>query len=134
MKLAIRISIMLTMILIVFRFNGDALSYTITPYWANMNSITLDLYFDGANSMSSAVVTKINGVTTLLSGTLTVYRKSGSSWVTVGSASNNSTSTLAIVYSFNATSGVQYKASLTVYAYSATGSESETVTKIGTCP
>jgi hypothetical protein len=134
MKRVTSISIVLIMILVIFRFNGDALDYTITPYWANMNSITLGLYFDGSNSIATAAVTKINGVTTLLSGTLTVYRKSGSSWVTVGSASNMSTTNLSIVYGFSATSGVEYKATLTVYAYSASGSESETTSKTGTCP
>lgn len=134
MKKTAKVSLVIIMILVVFSISSEALSYTITPYWANMNSITMDIYFSGANSIASALVEKVGGVTTLLSGSLTLYRKSGTDWIYVSSTSSASTRTLALTIGFSATSGVQYKSVLNVTAYSATGSESETVTKISTCP
>ena len=65
---------------------------------------------------------------------MTVYKKVGSNWIYVASNSDTSARALSIDVEFDAVSGVTYKAVAEVTAYSVSGSEPATSSKIATCP
>ena len=74
------------------------------------------------------------GFFTKIEGTITVYKKVGNKWIYVASNSDSSTRTLSVDVEFDAVSGVTYKAVAEVTAYSSSGSEPATSSKIATCP
>lgn len=104
------------------------------PCWAYMSVIEVDVNFSGTNGTATASISRINGVTTLLEGTLTVYKKVGTEWEEVDSVSNSSTRLLCLELDFDAVSGTTYKAEVEVTAYGSSGSESDSVSKAKTCP
>ncbi len=106
----------------------------IIPYWDYMDSIEVSVNFSGSEGCATATITRVFGVTTLLEATMTVYRQVGSSWVYVDSVSDSSTRTLGMDLYFDAISGATYKAVLDVTAHGSGGSESDSVSKISTCP
>lgn len=106
----------------------------ITPHWAYMNSIEVDVNFSGTTGTATAAISRIYGVTTLLEGTLTVYEKVGTKWVEVDSVSDSSTRILCLEFEFDADSGTTYKAELEITAYGSNNSESDTVSKTKKCP
>ena len=106
----------------------------ITPYWVYMDSIDVDVNFSGTTGTATLLVGRIFQQTTKLEGTLTVYKQVGNSWVYVDSQDGESTRALSIEFTFNAESGVTYKAVADVTAYGASGDESDSASKIKTCP
>lgn len=106
----------------------------ITPYWVYMDSIDVDVNFSGTTGTATLLVGRIFQQTTKLEGTLTVYKQVGNSWVYVDSQNGESTRALSIEFTFNAESGVTYKAVADVTAYGASGDESDSASKIKTCP
>lgn len=106
----------------------------IAPCWNYMDQLDVELTFSGTSGTAEGSVNRIFGVTTQLSGTLTVYKKVGSSWVYVDSITSSSTRTLNIELPFSATKNVQYKAVFSVTAYGNGGSESDSVSTTKTCP
>ena len=96
----------------------------IAPYWNYMEAV--DIEFNFLNSTANLLVERRSQVTTKIEGTLTVYKKVGNTWVYVASNSDSSTRTLSV--------DVEYKAVAEVTAYSASGSEPATNSKIATCP
>ena len=103
---------------------------SIQPYWAYMNVVQPDMSFSGTTGTATVTVSRIFGVTTLLEGTLTVYKQSGNDWIYVDSTEGSSTRSLNLTLPFQAVKGATYKAVLDVTAYSSTDSESDTVSKI----
>ena len=107
----------------------------ITPNWAYMNSIDVNIDFSSGTGTAQVDVTRIALVTKSLNVTLTVYKKVGSSWVQIGSISDSSTRTIRVELDFDAESGVTYKAVADVTAYGTSGgSESDTVSRTEICP
>ena len=101
-------------------------STEIMPLWDNVNRISMGFGFgDGAGDVSARII-KYSHVTRI-EGTIKLYWNNNGQWVYIDEVTNSSTSTLLIVnMSFPATEGVQYKAVLTVTAYSSSGNETIT--------
>ena len=99
-----------------------------------MSDIEVNVNFSGTAGTAIATISRINGVTTLLEGTLTVYEKVGTRWVEVDSVSDSSTRLLCLELDFDAESGTTYKAEVEVTAHGSSGSESDSVSKTKTCP
>ena len=90
--------------------------------------------FDGTDGNAKGTVLGKSG-TTSISGTLTVYRQSGSSWIYVGSTSGTSSTTkLTLDCDFSAVSGVNYKSVYEVVVTINGIEEPETKTTYNTCP
>ena len=106
----------------------------IAPCWDYMEQMEVELTFSGTSGKAEGSVNRIFGVTTQLSGTLTVYKKVGTSWVYVSSTTSSSTRTLSVHLPFSATKNVEYKAVFSVTAYGNDGSESDSVSTTKTCP
>lgn len=106
----------------------------VMPCWEYINSIDLDLNFYGTDGLASLTITRVAGVTTSLEATLTVYEKVGTEWVVVTSDSTSSSRSIFLEISFDAESGVTYKAEVSVTAYGPGGSETETTSDTETCP
>ena len=104
----------------------------VAPQWEYIDSITVDIEF--SDSTATVTVTRRNQTVTKLEGTLTVYKKVGSNWIYVASNSDTSARALSIDVEFAPVSGVTYKAVAEVTAYSSSGSEPATNSKIATCP
>ena len=106
----------------------------ITPFWVNIDSITLTITFNGSTSFTRGLITRQSGVT-LMEGTITLYKYVNSQWVYVNQWSGSSTgNSLIITGYFSCISGIEYKSVLNVTAYRGTAAESETVTTYKTCP
>ena len=68
----------------------------IEPQWVNILNMTNVFNFNGINGTSTATVVAKSGATQV-SGTLTVYKQVGSSWVYVDSDSDTSTSNVLVI-------------------------------------
>ena len=68
----------------------------VEPQWANILSLTNNFNFNGINGTTKATAIGKSG-TTQISGTLTVYKQVGSSWVYVDSDSDSSTTNILTV-------------------------------------
>lgn len=107
----------------------------ITPNWAYMNRIDVNIDFSSGTGTAQVDVERIALVTKSLNVTLTVYQKIGSSWIEIGSISDSSTRSIQVELDFDAESGVTYKAVADVTAYGTSGgSESDTVSRTEICP
>lgn len=111
-----------------------AIEPTIQPLWETMASMNVSVDFSGTTGTATATVSRLGGTTTRIEGTLYVYEVDGDDWIYIDSEYGSSTRSLWIDIEFDATSGTEYVAVLEVTGYSATTSESETVTDYGTCP
>jgi len=69
---------------------------TVEPLWVNILNLNNVFNFNGINGTSTGTVIGKSG-TTQISGTLTVYKQVGSSWVFVDSDSDSSTSNSLVV-------------------------------------
>jgi len=106
----------------------------ITPFWVNIDSITLTITFNGSTSFTRGLITRQSGVT-LMEGTITLYKYVNSQWVYVNQWSGSSTgNSLIITGYFSCTSGIEYKSVLNVTAYRGSTSETATQTTYKTCP
>ena len=128
--------ILAVMMLITMSVSTSALAIepTIQPLWETMSTINVSVNFSGTTGTATATVGRIYGITTEIEGTLTVYEVDGDDWIYIDSTYGSSTRSLMIDIEFEATRGTEYVAVLNVTAYSATTSDSETVTDYGTCP
>lgn len=106
----------------------------ITPMWNNIMKLSNTIAFDGTDGNAKGTVLGKSG-TTSISGTLTVYRQSGSSWIYVGSTSGTSSTTkLTLDCDFSAVSGVNYKSVYEVAVTINSVEETETKTAYAACP
>jgi len=88
-----------------------------------MNYFQVNLRFTETTGTAYSTIHRTYGVTTLLEGTLTVYKKVGVRWVEIDSVSGSSTRTLSLELDFDAVIGTTYKAEVVVTAYGSDGSE-----------
>lgn len=112
---------------------GAALPETNMPLWDNIISMPMTLAFNGTNSTASATITGKSGVT-CITGTLTVYEKTSTGWVSVGSDSDTvETRSMSLSVTFAAKSNVEYKAVFNVSVTRNGLIETETRTVNKTC-
>lgn len=106
----------------------------VTPRWASIYSIELDIAFDGSESCASGAASK-QSTATSIEGTLTLYKLVDDEWVYMDEWYNSKTrGTLVVSGTFTCQSGVTYKAVFVVTAYTGTTAETETVERIVECP
>ena len=99
-----------------------------------MNDIHVDVHFSGTTGTAEVTVSRIYGVTTLLEGTLTVYKKVGTRWVYVDSVTGSSARTLCLDFDFNAVRGTTYKVVASITAHGEDDSETDSASKEKVCP
>ncbi len=102
----------------------------ISPCWAYMSSIDMDMYFNGTEGDAYVSISRIGGVTTRIEATMTVYIWIGNDWEYLDSISDSTETSLSLEIIFDAIQGKTYKMEVEVTAYSGTDSESDTVDKI----
>ena len=90
---------------------------TAQPRWIGIAIMNVTLNFVGDEGCATATARK-NSTASRIEGTLRVYKKVGSSWIEIESASGSKTvGTLALVVDFACEKGVEYKAVWEVCAY-----------------
>lgn len=106
---------------------------TVTPLWDNTNSITTVFSFDGTSGSAEANLIGRAGVTQI-TGTIEIYRQSGSSWiyVTEGTKTVYSRSFLMSV-PVTGIIGKYYRADFTFSVYKDGVEEVITETQYSTC-
>ncbi len=88
----------------------SAKSPDISPQWLNIAYLSNTIAFQGTTGSVLATAYGKSG-TTAISGTLTVYKQTGSDWEYVDSETGSSTTgALSIDFDFTAESGCNYKA------------------------
>lgn len=79
------------------------------PFWDNTSTITCNLAVNGTTATCKSRVTGISG-TSKITGTLTLYKQTGSSWLRVNSWSNTSSySVLSFSEEITVAKGYNYK-------------------------
>ncbi len=107
---------------------------TYDPLWTNILSMSNSIGFDGTEGSAYATVKGKTG-TTEISGTLTIYRQSGSDWVYVTSTSSTTSSIrLSLGCDFSGVSGTYYKSVFEVTVTINGNDESETKSDYATWP
>lgn len=106
-----------------------------SPQWSNILSVVSSLAFSGTQGSAGGAVDAKSGASKV-EGTLTVYKRSGNTWIYVDSDSDSTTTNSYVVLSveFDGVSGTEYKSVFEV-AVTKNGIE-ETATKYNykTCP
>lgn len=106
----------------------------VTPRWASILSMEVDMAFDGNEGDVSGIAMK-QSTASKIEGTVYVYKLVGEDWIYVDEWYNSKTrGTLAVGGTFPCQSGVTYKAVFVVTAYTGTTPETETVEHIEICP
>ena len=116
-----------TALLLIFTFIVGILSFSsniviatansndfigITPYWTNTSSISCNLTFSGKTATCTGNINGYSGAT--ISGTLTLYKKNGSSWDYITSWDKSSTiASLNMSEKYTVNSAGTYKVILT---------------------
>lgn len=130
------VSISLTLILLLSLLANICTvgASAVTPRWTNINSINLNMSFDGGDGNASGVSSK-KSTATMIEGTLVVYKLVNNEWIYIDEGYNSRTrGTLAVSVDFVCEKGATYKSVFTVTAYNGTLSETETMEYIDTCP
>ena len=136
---AIKVVISLSLILILLCsltvpvFAAQKEEATVEPRWTSIAMMELNVDFVGNEGCAIATARK-HSTASHIEGTLYVYKKVGSSWVEIGNTWGTKTvGTLGLAVDFVGETGVQYKAVLTVCAFTNGISEWETVDILKTC-
>jgi len=104
-----------------------------SPMWLNIFNLNVGLSFTGTDGDTSGSVTGKSG-TTAITGTLTVYKQSGSNWVYVDSVSGSTTTQRLNLYlNFDGETGEYYKAVFEVVVTRNGIDEPDSITKYQTC-
>lgn len=111
-------------------------SGTVSPLWDNVTTPSLTLTFSNKKIYAKVNMTGIKG-TKYKDGTVTISKYSGGKYVPVKKWTGLSSSSILFSFSnseLSATSGVKYKLSITVTAYTSSKSEVISLNKVATCP
>lgn len=111
-------------------------SGTVSPLWQNVNVPNLILTFPNKKIYAKVSMAGING-TKYKNGTITISKYSGGKYVTVKKWTGLFSTRTSFLFSnseFSATSGVKYKLSITITAYTSSKSEVIKTSKVATCP
>ncbi len=109
---------------------------TISPLWVNVGSLNLSLTFSDKKIYAKVILTAITG-TKYKNGTVTLSKYSGGKYVPVKTWTGLSSSRTTFLFSnsdLTAVSGVKYKLSIKITAYTSSKSEVITGKKVATCP
>ena len=105
----------------------------IEPRWTSIATMDLDIGYVGTAGCAAGTARKQSTASHIM-GTLYVYKWTGSTWEVVGHTEGSKTiGTLGLVVDFTAEVGVQYKAVLTVFAFTNGISEVESIEVHETC-
>ena len=100
---------------------------TIDPQWTSIFTMDVDMAFVGTAGEATGSARKQSTASHII-GHLYVYKWTGSTWEVVGYAEGSKTvGTLGLIVNFTAEIGVQYKAALTVFAFTNGISETESI-------
>ena len=114
-------------------FAAESEETTVTPRWTSIATMDVEMAFVG-NEGDTVGTARKQSTASHIVGTLYLYKKVGSSWVYMDEVSGSkSVGTLSLSIDFVCEKGVQYKAVLTVVAYTNDIGESETISYIETC-
>lgn len=114
----------------------DKKSEIVSPLWDNVNTSTLSLDFSDDKINIYVRLLGIVG-TKYKNGTVTIYKHIGGEYVRVKSWTGISSANKKFVFSnseLDATSGVKYKLSIKITAYTSSNSEVVKANKVSTCP
>ena len=114
----------------------NANSSTVSLLSENVNAPNLTLTFSSKKICANVKLTGIKGVK-FKNGTVTISKYSGGKYVPVKKWTRLSSTSNMFLFSNNelsATSGVKYKLSITITAYTASKSETISSNKVATCP
>ena len=115
-------------------FATDNSDNAVTPRWASISSVEVDMAFDGTIADTVGTARK-QSTADYIEGTLILYKKVGSIWVYLDEWSGSkSVGTLAVGGEFACQSGVTYKAVFTVTAYTDGVGETFTCEYSERCP
>ena len=90
---------------------------TAQPRLVGISTMNINMNF-ASNAGQATATARKNSTASRIEGTLRVYKKVGTSWIEIGSASGSKTvGTLALVVDFACEKGVEYKAVWEVCAY-----------------
>ncbi|MCL2814920.1 MAG: hypothetical protein FWD23_10005 [Oscillospiraceae bacterium] len=93
--------------LLILAIMAIFLSVTVAARWINTMGISCDLAFSGRTATCKGNIEALPGST--ISGTLTLYKKNGSSWDYVTSWNKNSASSLTINEKYTVSSAGTYR-------------------------
>ena len=114
-------------------FAAQEQEQTVSPRWTSIATMAVDMTFYG-NEGNAVGTARKQSTASVIVGTLFVYKWNGSSYEYVGEVSGSKTvGTLGLSLDFVCEQGVQYKAVLSVIAYTNNIGESETITYYQTC-
>ena len=107
---------------------------TVSPRWTSISYMHVDMSFVGSEGNASGIARK-QSTSEVIVGTLYLYKWNGSTYEYITEVSGRKTiGTLGLSIDFEAESGVQYKAVLSVIAYTNDIGESERIECFKTCP
>lgn len=116
--------------------NTNAGIGTVSPLWLNINDPKLTLTFLNNKIYARVNMTGVAG-TKYKDGTVTISKYSGGKYVPIKKWTGLSSASTVFYFSnseLSATSGVKYKLSITITAYTSTKSEIVKTSKVATCP
>lgn len=107
---------------------------TVSPRWTSIANMHISMAFDGTEGNVAGTARK-QSTADVIVGTLFLYKWNGSTYEYMTEVSGRKTvGTLGLSIDFEAESGVQYLAVLTVVAYTNNIGEAETIEYLETCP
>ena len=114
-------------------FAAEVPEETVSPRWTSISYMSVDMSFVGSAGNALGTARK-QSTADVIVGTLYVYKWNGSRYEYIGEVSGSKTvGTLGLSLDFVCESGVQYKAVLSVIAYTNDIGESETIEYFETC-
>lgn len=114
-------------------FAAEIPEQTISPRWTSISYMNVSMSFVGTSGNTVGTARK-QSTSSLIVGTLYLYKWNGSSWVYITEVSGSKTvGTLSLSIDFVCEPGVMYKSVLTVVAYTNDIGERETIDYIETC-
>lgn len=106
---------------------------TVQPLWTSIATMDVDMAFVGTAGNASGTARK-QSTASHITGHLYVFKWTGTTWEYVGHDEGSKTvGTLGLVVDFTAEVGVQYKAVLSVFAFTNGISETESIEYHETC-
>lgn len=114
-------------------FAAEIPEQTVSPRWTSISYMNVSMSFVGTSGNTVGTARK-QSTSSLIVGTLYLYKWNGSRYEYITEVSGSKTvGTLSLSIDFVAERGVQYKAVLTVVAYTNNIGERETIEYFKTC-
>lgn len=101
----------------------------IVPQYLRINTLNPDLTISSSGRSTSSCTTSLKNTTDTCELTMTLQKKSGSSWSTVKSWTKSGSLSLGIEQDWYVTAGYSYRVKVVAKIYSSSGTLVETVTE-----